>query len=873
MSENLSKAYEPKEVEKRIYRLWLESGFFAPEAHQPRADNPNKNKTFVTLLPPPNITGSLHMGHALQDTVMDILVRMKRMQGYRTLWLPGIDHAGIATQNAVEKQLRKEGTSRFDLGREKFVERVWEWKNQYGTTILNQLKELGASCDWSRTVFTMDPHYAKKVLETFLHYYEKGWIVRAQRVINWCTRCQTSLSDLELEYKEEKGTLWFIKYPLSVNHKPQITNSKQITNHKSQIPKYITVATTRPETMLGDEAVAVNPNDERYKHLVGQKVILPIQEKEIPVVSDQNIDPAFGTGLLKVTPAHDLSDYEIALRHSLPLTTIVESTGRMNSASKICEGLKVSECREKVIETLRAQNLIEKEEEYANNVAHCYRCYSTIEPHPSWQWFLKMGELAKVATEAVQSKKVVFYPERWEKVYFDWLEHVRDWCISRQLWWGHQIPVWFCKNLQEFEFKTQNLKLKTSEGVEIKKMGFAGDVVSQIFINKTRTYRLRDHEFKRADLVAFENSATGEIFGYGTITEISKTTIGGIDLKDPKHHKPYSTREELIAAFKRHPQKIDINTIDENTPVWIYTYDFKPANVQRATEQFIVSLEKPKKCPVCGECEMVQSEDVLDTWFSAALWPFATLKSEEDLKQFYPSNVLVTARDIINLWVGRMIFSGIEFMGKEPFGRVLIHPTVLTKEGKRMSKSLGTGIDPLLLIEKYGADATRWGIAYQLMGGQDLKFGEENMIMGKKFCNKIWNASRFVLLRIGNPKTEILNPKPTQNPKPQTAADIQVLEKLSQTIKTVSADIESYDFGQAAHTLYDFFWHDFCDVYLEESKNQQDENTNALLLFVLVNSLKLLHPFIPFISEEIYQTLPLENKKLLLVENWPSNNI
>jgi len=665
----LSKAYEPKEVEGRIYKFWLEGGFFAPS---------KKGKPFTICLPPPNVTGELHMGHALNALVQDILIRQKRMQGFKTLWVPGTDHAGIATQNVVEKKLKKEGKSRFDLGKEKFIEEVWDWKEKYGNAILNQLKKLGASCDWSRTRFTMDEGYAKAVEAAFLYYYKKGWIYRGKRVVNWCPRCGTSLSDLELEYKEEPGNLWYIKYS------PDIT-----------------VATTRPETMLGDTAVAVNPNDKRYKALVGKKVTLPLVNKEIPIVADRLVDQEFGTGAVKVTPAHDLTDQAIGQRHKLATVEAIDERGRMTDNVPLpYRGLKVLETRQKVVEDLTQLGLLEKVEEYLHQVPKCYRCNTTVELIPSLQWFLKMEELAKSAIKAVKSGKVKFVPKRWEKVYFDWLGNIKDWCISRQIWWGHKIPV---------------------EG----------------------------------------------------------------------------------------------------------------------------------------------ATDVLDTWFSSALWPFATLgwpEKTQDLKTFYPGNVLATGRDIINLWVSRMIFSGMEFMKKAPFQNVYINATVLTREGQRMSKSLGTGVDPIGLVDKYGADATRFGIAYQITDGQDLKFIEDNIIMGKKFCNKLWNASRFVLLQF----KEVGPPD-----KYDGRSDLPIIRQLNKTIKSVNKNLDNFEFGQAAHTLYDFFWHDFCDVFIEKAKAQPDKNTGQILLYVLATSLKLLHPIIPFITEEIYQKLPIENKKALIVEEWP----
>jgi valyl-tRNA synthetase len=679
----LSSAYNAKEVEDKIYQLWEKSGFFNPDKLPSRHKKP-----FTIVIPPPNVTGELHIGHTLNATVQDILIRRKRMQGFKTLWLPGTDHAGIATQNVVEKKLRKEGKTRFDLGKEEFIKEVWKWKEEKGNTILNQFKKIGSSCDWSRTRFTMDEGYTKAVQAAFLNYYKKGWIYKGKRIVNWCKRCATSLSDLELEYKEEKGNLWFIKYPIKEGG-------------------FITVATTRPETMLGDTAVAVNPKDGKYKDLVGKTVVLPLVGREIPIISDILIDSTFGTGAVKVTPAHDTTDEAIGARHKLETVQVIDEHGRMINGPEKYNGLKTEEAREKIVEDLKKENLLEKIEDYIHQVPKCYRCNTTIELIPSLQWFLKMQELAKLALKPVKSGKIKFNPENFEKPYFAWLKNIKDWCISRQIWWGHKIPI---------------------EG----------------------------------------------------------------------------------------------------------------------------------------------EDSVLDTWFSSALWPFATLgwpEKTKDLKTFYPTNVLTTSRDIINLWVARMIFSGMEFMGKIPFKDVYIHATVLTRDGQRMSKSLGTGIDPVKLIDEFGADATRFGIAYQIMGNQDMKFVTDNILMGKKFCNKIWNATRFILLKIPDPEINVPKKAPSSD---LTAADKKILSQLKKTIKSVDKDIDGFEFGKAAHELYDFFWHDFCDIYIEKSKEQKDTKTNDILIYILMNSLILFHPFMPFITEEIYQQLPIKNKKeCIMIEVWP----
>jgi len=691
-------SYNPKNTEDKIYKMWEKSGFANPD------NLPGKrNKKFSVMMAPPNITGSLHMGHALENISVDILVRMKRMKGFKTLWIPGIDHAGIATQNVVEKELRKENLTRRDLGREKFIGRVKDWKEKYGTVILEQLKKIGALPDWSRTRYTMDSDYSHAVLEAFNHYYKKGWIYRGERVINWCIRCATSISDLEINYVAEKAKLYFIKYGP------------------------FTLATVRPETKIGDTALAVNPSDLRYKKYVGEYLEIESIDNNVPfnqpakakkikikVVADQAVDQKFGTGIIKVTPAHDITDSEIAERHNLPSITIIDEHGRMNeNAGLRYQGMKTAQAREHIVKDLEAIGLIEKIEDYEHNITRCDRCNSIIEPLPSKQWFLKMKELSKLAISSVKSKKTIIYPKRWEHVLIDRLKNERDWNISRQLWWGHTIPL------------------------------------------------------------------------------------------------------------------------DGET-------------------------------------------DVLDTWFSSALWPFATLgwpENTKDLKTYYPTDYITSAREILNIWIAKMIFSGLEFTKKTPFKVAHIHATMLTKDGKRMSKSLGTGIDPLILVNTYGADALRFGLIYQNLGNQDIRFSEDPMLTGKKFCNKIWNASRFVLnAQNGISNFKFLISKQSQNSKPQTEADRKILNSLKKTVKEVDNLMEKYEFGKALHALYDFFWHDFCDTYIEKSKEQVSDTrfavkTRNILLNVLSDSLKMLHPFLPFITEEIWGVY--NEKKLLMVENWP----
>lgn len=687
--ESLPPKYNPKETEDRIYKMWEDSGLFTPEKRLGLGTFATGK--FVTAIAPPNITGELHMGHALELSMQDILVRMKRMQGYRTLWIPGIDHAGIAAQNVVEKQLKKEGLSRHDLGREKFEERVQQWKEKYGTTILDQFKKLGISVDWTRTRYTRDERYEKAVQEAFRQYYEKGWIYKGFRVVNWCPRCGTGISDLEVNYVPEKGKLYFIKYGQFI------------------------LATTRPETKLGDTALAVHPDDARYKEYIGKNLEIDTVDNSVPstespklkkikiqVVGDEAVDPEFGTGIIKVTPAHDLTDFEIGQRHNLSMVKVIDERGRIAEEAGIrFKDMKVAEAREKIAGDLKQLGLLEKIEDYDHNVAHCDRCDSVVEPLPSNQWFLKVSELAKLAREAIENREVTLHPDNWKDIALRWIENMKDWNISRQLWWGHKIPI---------------------EG----------------------------------------------------------------------------------------------------------------------------------------------EEDVLDTWFSSALWPFAVLgwpENTEDSKNYYPTQFITSDRGIFFLWQIRMIFSGKFFTGKAPFEKIYIHPTVLTKDGKRMSKSLGTGVDPVGLIEKYGADALRFGLAYQNTGVQDLRFSEDTIMMGKKFANKLWNINRYILMKAGTDYEF--------DPQRPVNFEIPIVSKLKETSAQVEANINEYKFGQAAHLIYDFVWHHFADIYVEETKNKDDKDTKDTLMCVLVNSVKLLHPFMPFVTEEIWSHLPLKNKKMLLVESWP----
>lgn len=712
---DISKTYEPQAVEKKWYKYWEENNYFYADAN-------SSKKPFSIVIPPPNVTGSLHMGHALNNTLQDILIRFKRMQGYNTLWLPGTDHAGIATQNVVEKQLQQQGLTRQDLGREKFIERVWEWKKEYGGLIIEQLKRLGASCDWSRTRFTMDEGLSKAVREVFVSLYEQGLIYRDYYIVNWCPRCQTALADIEVEYRTINGHLDYIKY-------------EGVTQDQS-----IIVATTRPETMLGDTAVAVNPEDKRYKHLIGKEVILPILGRKIKVVGDSFVEKEFGTGAVKVTPAHDPNDFEIGKRHSLQQINILNPDATMNENAGHYQGLDRYECRKKLIEDLKALGLLMKREEYSYAVGHCYRCNTIVEPYLSQQWFVQMKDLAKSAIEAVKSDKVEFIPKSWEKTYFEWMENIKDWCISRQIWWGHQIPVWYCQKC--------------------------------------------------------------------------KATL--------------------------------------------------------------VERQNPTQCLKCGSDELIQDPDVLDTWFSSALWPFSTLgfpDKTKDLVTFYPTSVLSTGFDIIFFWVARMIMMGLKFMGDVPFKQVYIHALIRDAEGQKMSKSHGNVIDPLNVIDRYGTDALRFTLAIMAVQGRDILLSEERIEGYRHFCNKLWNASRFILTNLEdytpNPKSQI------SNSKCLSLADRWILTRLNQVIEKVTEGLNSYHFNESAQILYDFVWHEYCDWYLELVKpqlsGQRREITQDLLVVTSDAILRLLHPFMPFLTEEIWQKLSVDRTtNSIMIANWPT---
>ena len=712
MNRELPKVYEPQEVEGRIYKMWEEHGCF--EGHR----DPDK-KPFTIVTPPPNVTGQLHMGHAMDSTLQDILIRFKRMQGYAALWVPGTDHAGIATQIKVEEELRtKEGLTRYDLGREKFLERVWDWKRQYGGRIVQQQKKLGASCDWDRARFTMDEGCSKAVRETFCELYEKGLIYKGSRIINWCPHCVTALSDAEVEYQDKPGSFWHIRYPIA-----------------GEEGRYVIVATTRPETMLGDTGVAVHPDDDRYKDIVGKKCILPLVGREMPIVADDYVDMEFGTGCVKMTPAHDPNDFEVGLRHHLEVIRCIADDGKINENGGKYEGMDRYECRKAIVSDLEAEGYLVKTEDYSHNVGTCYRCHNDVEPLISAQWFVKMAPLAKEAIRVVEDGTIKFVPERFTKTYINWMENVHDWCISRQLWWGHQIPAWYCD-------------------------------------------------------------------------------------------------------------------------------DCKHINVSRTD---------PTKCEKCGSTHLTREEDVLDTWFSSGLWPFSTLgwpdKDAADLNYWYPTSVMVTGYDIIFFWVARMIFSGMEQMKKEPFKTVFIHGLVRDDKGRKMSKSLGNGIDPLEMADKYGADALRFNLITGNSPGNDMRFFVEKCEAMRNFANKIWNASRFVMMNLSIDKVQL--------PEKLELEDKWVLSRLNTLIREVTDNLEAYELGVASAKIYDFIWDTYCDWYIELTKtrlNGEDESAKLaaenVLCYVLLRILELLHPFMPFITEEIWQALPHEGDYLIKAQ-WP----
>ncbi len=725
--------YDPHLLEKQTYEMWEENGFFNADEHSV------KNK-YSIVIPPPNVTGVLHMGHALNNTIQDILIRWKKLQGFETLWMPGTDHAGIATQNVVERKIAKEGLKKTDLGREKFLEKVWEWKEEHGNTIIRQLKRLGCSCDWKRTRFTMDEGLSNAVNEVFIRLYKDSLMYKGDYIINWCPRCETALSDEEAEHRDVDGMLYYIKYPIKGREKLSI-----------EYEDYVVIATTRPETMLGDVAVAVNPKDTRYTFLKGKTIELPIMKRDLKVIFDENVDPEFGTGALKVTPAHDPVDFELGRKNQLPNLSVMDQNGRMNEFAGRYEGMDRFECREAIIEDLIQRKLFIRSEKHVHAVGHCYRCNTVVEPRLSKQWFVRMKPLAQPGIEAVDSGKIKFHPERWTKVYLNWMHNIRDWCISRQIWWGHRIPVWYCKNCLGFE-------------------------------------NLRDIEI---------------------------------------------------------------------TGPW--------------KEGVYVGQEKDAKCPTCGGTDLEQDPDVLDTWFSSWLWPFSTLGWPEktgELKKFYPTDVLVTAPEIIFFWVARMIMSGIKFMGDVPFSDVYIHGTVRDTTGTKMSKSLGNVIDPLDVIKDVGSDALRFSMISITSQGQDVFLSKSKFDLGRNFSNKLWNASRYVLMNIDkSPEGGGIDLSRL------TLPDKWILHMFSETVSNVTKSLEAFRFNEATSVLYDFIWHKYCDWYLEISKLSDDKvNTQKILVYLLKGILLLLHPFMPFITEEIWQKIPGNENIRIMEADWPEED-
>ena len=711
MAKDLAKQYDPKDVEDRIYKFWLDGMYFHAKC------DPDK-KPYTIVIPPPNITGQLHMGHALDNTLQDILIRYRRMQGYDALWLPGTDHASIATEAKIVEAMRKEGITKENIGREGFLKRAWEWKEKFGGRIIEQLKKMGSSCDWDRERFTMDEGCSKAVKEVFVNLYNKGLIYRGERIVNWCPHCLTSISDAEVEYEDQAGHFWHLRYPFKDGS------------------GYLELATTRPETMLGDTAVAVNPNDERYKDIVGKTLILPIVHREIPVIADDYVEMDFGTGCVKITPAHDPNDFEVGLRHNLEVIDTFTDDAHIKPEWGKYAGMDRMEARKAIVEDLEKEGAIVKIEDYSHNVGVCYRCHSSIEPKVSKQWFVKMEPLAKPAIDCVKNGEVKFVPERFDKTYYHWMENIKDWCISRQLWWGHRIPAWYCDE--------------------------CGEVV--------------------------------------------------------------------------------------------------------------VSKETPTVCPKCGCTHLTQDPDTLDTWFSSALWPFSTLgwpDKTPELAHYFPTSTLVTGYDIIFFWVARMIFSSVENMHERPFDTVFIHGIVRDAQGRKMSKSLGNGIDPLIVIDEYGADALRFTLATGNSPGNDMRFSDEKVGASRNFANKLWNAARFILMNLGEDE------KAPHIPDELALEDKWILSLFNKLTKEVTDNLDKFELGIAVQKLYDFIWDVFCDWYIEISKirlNSGDEKAaqtaRDMLVYIMSNTLKLLHPFMPFITEEIWQTLPHEGESIMISE-WP----
>jgi valyl-tRNA synthetase len=827
----MDKVYDHKKVEKPLYNLWEDKGYFTPGTDK-------KGNPFTITMPPPNANGELHIGHAMFVTLEDIMIRYHRMKQDPTLWLPGADHAGILTQVVYERELEKQKKTRHQLGREKFFEEAYHFTMKNKKHMEAQLKSLGASCDWSREKFTLDPNISKAVYHTFKLLYDDGLIYRGERIINWCPRCATALSDLEVEHVERADKLWFVKYPVKGSGS-------------------VTVATTRPETMLGDTAVAVNPKDKRYEDIIGKTAILPLMNRKIPIISDELVDASFGTGAVKVTPAHDPVDFKIGQKHKLDQAQVIGFENKMTKEAGDYAGLTTKQAREKILEDLEKQALIEKIEDLTHSVGVCERCRSIVEPLVSKQWFVavsKKGKSGKVfakdALDAVRGGKVKILPKRFEKVYYNWLENIRDWCISRQIWWGHQIPVWYCGD------------------PNIKRMGFAESVVPQVFKGKTKTYRLRDHSFNIGDKVVFENSGTHQVFGHGIIKEAVRTTVQKLPLNDKAHGATYKKMDELIAAFKRHnPDK----EVREDTTAFIYSYELiTTGKLDKGCGELIVSPEEPTVCPTCKNKKLMQDQDTLDTWFSSGQWPFTTLgwpKETEDFKYFYPTSVMETGYDILFFWVARMVMFGLYCTDKPPFHTIYLHGLIRDEHGQKMSKSKGNVIDPITVAEKYGADAVRMALVFGTAAGNDANLGEAKIKGMRNFSNKLWNIGRF-----------IIDMKPEKSATSVSELNLKeddkwIVEELGRIIESTTKNLENYRFSQAAEDLYDFVWHKLADKYIESSKNRREE-AQPILEQILQTSLQLLHPFMPFITEDLWQKMKdagsIEKKEGdLIVSNWP----
>ncbi|MBN2653773.1 MAG: valine--tRNA ligase [Nitrospirae bacterium] len=767
----LNKSYEPSQIEDKWYELWENSGYFKPSNNAERG-------SFCIVIPPPNVTGSLHMGHALNATLQDILSRWKRMLGYKTLWLPGTDHAGIATQNVVERELARQKISRHSIGREAFIQKIWEWKAEYGIRIIHQLKKIGASCDWSRERFTLDEGLSEAVREVFVQLFEEGLIYRDNRLINWCPRCHTALSDLEVEYEDTEGRIYYIQYPLADGS------------------GHVTVATTRPETMLGDTAVAVNPDDKRYKKFIGKSLELPLSGRQIPIVKDEAVDPEFGTGAVKVTPAHDFNDEAIGKRHGLHSIQVMSEDGRMTAdAGKRYNGLDRYECRKLVLDDLKELHLLEGDRRHPHSVGHCYRCKTTIEPLQTIQWYVDVSGMSKEAVAAVKDNKINIVPESWENNYYGWMNNIKDWCVSRQIWWGHQIPAWYCPSC------------KNEKGV------LQADLIEHIFFEPVAT-------------------SDGAMLLTGSYASLRSKGL---------------THEQII----------------KNSKIIRVSRDVKPR----------CSRTDISACPECGNKEIIRDPDVLDTWFSSALWPFSTLgwpKETEDLQTFYPTSVLITGFDILFFWVARMIMMGLKFKKDVPFKNVYIHALVRDSKGQKMSKSKGNVVDPLDMIDRFGADAFRFSLVAFAAQGRDIRFSEERVEGYRHFINKLWNASKFILGNLSSMNCE--DPGLPQNPD---LTDRWILSRFGAAIEDVNRHLENYRFNEAANSIYQFMWHEFCDWYIELSKSsmygddeEQKKKTIGCLMYILKRSLVMLHPFIPFVTEEVWHALPGSEGSIML-QSYP----